>query len=122
MQIAEGQTALSLQGRNDGSLEQDFPLRLMRNLKELYFENCMLIETCWPMSWSQLTNLTKLRCAVESTVPEAILQIRSLRKLDISDILDGRDSHTIRDSDVTQRLTRLTSLVVEGQERLVVEE
>jgi hypothetical protein len=112
----------SLQGYDDGYLAQLLPLRLLRNLKELIFEECKLLEADWPMSWSQLTGLTGLRCAVLSTVPDAILGITSLRQLSISKVLNKDDGDTIQDSDVTQRLTRLTSLVVEGQERLVFKE
>ena len=128
----------------DFSLGDVLPCPPLESIKELKLRHPLFHDRRpswqqWPMAWSQLTALTSLSCQLcpdfhEPLIPAVLIQMTSLRKLNVSldndpnDCSDGEDSydayvdissemvfHLVEN---TRGLTRLTSLWIGNGECL----
>jgi len=91
------------------------PTTLLRNLRELVFEQCNLDGVEWSWACDSMTSLTRLQLEVKSPLPEAIMSLTSLRELNIN-FADTEDQ-TCNPLSIRRRLTSLTSLIIGGKER-----
>jgi hypothetical protein len=106
-----------------GRLSTVLPGRLLESIQKLIFEHCNLEERNvggldWPWTCRSLTSLTRLQLEVKSAIPEAFLDVTTLRELSI-DYSDSEDQP--QQARLAKSLINLTSLKIScrGKERLI---